>query len=429
MKFDTSKGVFVVEVHRDWAPNGADRFYNLVKNGFYNDTRFFRVISGFMVQFGINGDPKLSQVWRDANIKDDPVKAEQQARQRSPSPPPDRDTRTTQVFINFGNNAGLDDQGFAPFGQVISGMEVVDSLYSGYGEGAPQGHGPEPGRRAEHGQRLPRKGVCQARLRQDGDDRALAHHPEHQEQISWQNPKIPSSSRRRKGKVTVEMRTDLAPQHVARIKELARQGFYDGVPFHRVIEGFMAQTGDPTGTGTGGSGKKLKAEFNAEPHTRGAVSMARAQSPDSADSQFFICFDDASFLDKKYTVWGRVIDGMENVDKIKRGEPPANPDKIVSVRVAADARPSRGRPCASPPSTFDLPEELIALRPAIPRDAARLLVVDPLAAAPLTDRAMGDLPCLLRPGDALVFNDTKVIPAELGGMRDRDGRLRMSRSR
>ena len=138
------------------------------------------------------------------------------------------------------------------------------------------------------------------------------------------------------GKVTVEMRTDLAPQHVARIKELARQGFYDGMPFHRVIEGFMAQTGDPTGTGTGGSGKKLKAELNAEPHTRGAVSMARAQSPDSADSQFFICFDDASFLDKKYTVWGRVIDGMQNVDKIKRGEPPANPDKIVSVRVAAD---------------------------------------------------------------------------------------------
>ena len=138
------------------------------------------------------------------------------------------------------------------------------------------------------------------------------------------------------GKVTVEMRPDLAPLHVARIKELARQGFYDGVPFHRVIEGFMAQTGDPTGTGTGGSGKKLKAEFNDEPHTRGAVSMARAQSPDSADSQFFIVFDDASFLDNKYTVWGRVIDGMQNVDKIKRGEPPSNPDKIVSVRVAAD---------------------------------------------------------------------------------------------
>ena len=141
-----------------------------------------------------------------------------------------------------------------------------------------------------------------------------------------------------KGRVTVEMRRDLAPGHVARIKELARKGFYDGVVFHRVIDGFMAQTGDPTGTGSGGSGQKLKAEFNPEPHSRGAVSMARAQSPDSADSQFFICFDDASFLDRQYTVWGRVTEGMENVDKINRGEPPSNPDKIVSVRVASDVQ-------------------------------------------------------------------------------------------
>jgi peptidylprolyl isomerase len=140
-----------------------------------------------------------------------------------------------------------------------------------------------------------------------------------------------------KGPVTVELRPDLAPNHVARIKELARQGFYDGVVFHRVIDGFMAQTGDPTGTGRGGSGQKLRAEFNAEPHTRGAVSMARAQSPDSGDSQFFICFDEATFLDRQYTVWGRVIDGMDNVDKLARGEPPSRPDKMLSVRVAADA--------------------------------------------------------------------------------------------
>lgn len=138
------------------------------------------------------------------------------------------------------------------------------------------------------------------------------------------------------GQVTIELRPDLAPNHVARIKELAREGFYDGVVFHRVIDGFMAQTGDPTGTGRGGSGKKLGAEFSREPHVRGAVSMARAQAPDSADSQFFIVFDDATFLDGKYTVWGRVIDGMDNVDKIKRGEPPANPDKILSARVGAD---------------------------------------------------------------------------------------------
>jgi cyclophilin family peptidyl-prolyl cis-trans isomerase len=134
-----------------------------------------------------------------------------------------------------------------------------------------------------------------------------------------------------KGTVEIAMRPDLAPGHVARIKELAREGFYDGVVFHRVIDGFMAQTGDPTGTGMGGSGKKLPAEFNAGRHTRGTTSMARAQHPDSADSQFFICFEDAGFLDGQYTVWGEVVSGMENVDKIKRGEPPANPDKIIKA--------------------------------------------------------------------------------------------------
>jgi cyclophilin family peptidyl-prolyl cis-trans isomerase len=138
------------------------------------------------------------------------------------------------------------------------------------------------------------------------------------------------------GTVMIAMRPDLAPKHVARIKELAREGFYDGVPFHRVIDGFMAQTGDPTGTGAGGSGKKLKAEFSKEKHVRGTASMARAQNPDSGDSQFFICFDDAPFLNGQYTVWGAVIDGMENVDKIKRGEPVEDPDKIISAKVAAD---------------------------------------------------------------------------------------------
>lgn len=138
---DTSKGQFVLEVHRDWAPIGADRFYNLVKNGFYDNARFFRVISGFMVQFGINGDPKVSAVWREANIKDDPVR---QSNQRgyisfATAGP---NTRTTQVFINFADNRALDRMGFAPFGRVVSGMDVVDALYSGYGEGAPRGNGP-----------------------------------------------------------------------------------------------------------------------------------------------------------------------------------------------------------------------------------------------------------------------------------------------
>jgi peptidylprolyl isomerase len=143
------------------------------------------------------------------------------------------------------------------------------------------------------------------------------------------------------GPVVIEMRPDLAPNHVAQIKALARKKFYDGVPFHRVIAGFMAQTGDPTGTGSGpGSGHKLKAEFNREPHVRGTVSMARTSDPNSADSQFFICFAPAPSLDGQYTVWGRVVSGMEFIDKIKKGASGSgivtNPDKIVTLRVAAD---------------------------------------------------------------------------------------------
>jgi peptidylprolyl isomerase len=137
------------------------------------------------------------------------------------------------------------------------------------------------------------------------------------------------------GPVVIQMRPDLAPNHVAHIKKLVSENFYDGIVFHRVIEGFMAQTGCPHGTGTGGSKHpNLKAEFNAEPHVRGICSMARSQNPDSANSQFFICFDDASFLDRQYTVWGQVTSGMENVDKIKRGEPVRDPDKIVSAKLS-----------------------------------------------------------------------------------------------
>ncbi len=139
------------------------------------------------------------------------------------------------------------------------------------------------------------------------------------------------------GEVVIRLRPDLAPGHVARIKELAREGFYDGVVFHRVIDGFMAQGGDPTGTGMSGSGQKMKAEFNDAPHKRGVCSMARSSSPDSADSQFFICLDDARFLDRQYTVWGEVVSGMEAVDALPKGEPPRTPGKIVSMKVAADA--------------------------------------------------------------------------------------------
>lgn len=144
-KFETTKGSFVIEVTRDWAPNGADRFYNMVKAGFYNDIAFFRAIEGFMVQFGIHGDPKIARAWRDAKIKDDPVK-------QSNTPgmvtfaTAGPNTRTTQIFINYGNNNRLDGMGFSPFGKVVEGMDVVNGLYQGYGEGAPRGRGPDQGR-------------------------------------------------------------------------------------------------------------------------------------------------------------------------------------------------------------------------------------------------------------------------------------------
>ncbi len=142
-----------------------------------------------------------------------------------------------------------------------------------------------------------------------------------------------------KGKVVIQLRSDLAPKHVERIKQLARENFYDGIVFHRVIEGFMAQTGCPQGRGTGQSKHpNLPAEFNSESHVRGVCSMARSSMPNSANSQFFICLDDATFLDKQYTAWGKVIEGMDNIDKLARGEPPKSPDKMVSVRVAADVK-------------------------------------------------------------------------------------------
>jgi peptidyl-prolyl cis-trans isomerase A (cyclophilin A) len=151
VKLQTSKGDVVIEVTRAWAPNGADRFYNLVKNGFFDGCRFFRVISDFMVQFGINGDPAVNQVWREARIPDDPVQ-ESNKRGYVTFATAGPNTRTTQIFINFNDrNAGLDAQGFAPFGKVVEGMEVVDKLFSGYGEGAPQGQGPEQGRAQNEG--------------------------------------------------------------------------------------------------------------------------------------------------------------------------------------------------------------------------------------------------------------------------------------
>lgn len=155
------------------------------------------------------------------------------------------------------------------------------------------------------------------------------------------------------GTVVIKLRPDLAPKHVARIKELTRSGFYDGIVFHRVIQGFMAQTGDPTGTGRGGSGQNIKAEFSSENFKRGTVGMARANDPDSADSQFFINFVDTPFLDGNYTIVGEVVEGMSFVDAIAKGEPPANPDKIVSMKVAADVDPKETVPATASEATAE----------------------------------------------------------------------------
>lgn len=155
--------------------------------------------------------------------------------------------------------------------------------------------------------------------------------------MAFDNPEDTLILETTKGMVAIKLRPDLAPNHVARIKELTREGFYDGVVFHRVIDGFMAQTGDPTGTGSGGSKKPdLKAEFSSESHKRGTVSAARTSNPDSANSQFFICFAKAPWLDRQYSVWGEVVEGMDVVDQIKKGEPVRDPDSIKTARIAAD---------------------------------------------------------------------------------------------
>ncbi|PCI88684.1 MAG: peptidylprolyl isomerase [Hyphomicrobiales bacterium] len=153
----------------------------------------------------------------------------------------------------------------------------------------------------------------------------------------YQNPEDTLILETSKGDIVIEMNAEVAPLHVAQIKKLVKSGFYDGIIFHRVIDGFMAQTGCPDGTGMGGSGENIDAEFSKETHVRGACSMARSQMPDSASSQFFICLDAATFLDGQYSYWGKVIDGMDNVDALAKGEPPRNPDVINKAYIASDA--------------------------------------------------------------------------------------------
>ena len=286
MKFDTSKGAFVVQVTRAWAPQGADRFYNLVKSGFYDNVRFFRVISGFMVQFGISGDPAVMAGWRNAPINDDKV-VQSNKRGFITFAMAGPNTRTSQVFINFADNARLDGSGFAPFGQVVSGMEVVDKLNPEYGEGAPRGSGPDQGRlqsgrQCLSGQELPANGFRQeSHHRTLTGIRALAHDriSKKRKENIMAKPEDTLTLETTQGPVVIAMRPDLAPGHVARIKELVKKGFYDGIVFHRVIDGFMAQTGCPQGTGTGGSGQEAQGRVQqGAACARHGVDGARGQS-------------------------------------------------------------------------------------------------------------------------------------------------------
>jgi peptidylprolyl isomerase len=199
------------------------------------------------------------------------------------------------------------------------------------------------------------------------------------------------------GRVVIEMRPDLAPKHVARIKELVRKGFYDGLTFHRVIKGFMAQGGDPDGNGTGGSGQTIPAEFSSEPFKRGVVGMARSSDPNSGDSQFFIMFEDGFFLNGQYTVWGVVTSGMEFIDKLAVGEPPANPDKIIKMQIAADVAaeaPAAEAPAAAVPAAeAPAPDTTAPAAPETPAPAAEAPAAEaPAEAAPETAPAPAPAP-------------------------------------
>ena len=301
-------GKVVIRLRPDWAPKHVAQIETLVKRGFYDGLVFHRVIPGFMAQTGDptgtgSGGSDLPNIPAEFNATHFKRGIVGMARAERPG---------------LGQFAVLHrDQGFGlprrPVhrlrrGRVGDGRGRQDQG----GHGSQQRHGDESG---------------QDRFHEDGGFVEIG--------VLDMSEGNTLTLETTKGPVVIEMNPAVAPNHVAHIKKLVNEGFYDGIVFHRVIDNFMAQTGCPHGTGTGGSKyPNLKQEFNAEPHVRGTVSMARAQSPDSANSQFFICFDDARFLDRQYTVWGKVTSGMENVDKIKRGEPVRDPDKIVKATLS-----------------------------------------------------------------------------------------------
>ncbi|CAE7594582.1 gyrA [Symbiodinium microadriaticum] len=301
-------GRVVIALRPDLAPENVAQVKRLAREGFYDGLTFHRVIPGFMAQ---GGDPEGDGTGGSGNYL--PAEFSEEARHLRGTvsmarEPNDINSADSQFFICFLPARHLDGQ-YTIIGRVVRGMHRVDAL--------------RKSNRKDGIVRNPDQIISMREFQMSDLENTLI--------LTLKD-----------GDVTITLRPDLAPNHCARIKELAREGYYDGLTFHRVIPDFMAQTGCNIGNGTGGSGQNLAAEFNSEPHVRGTCSMARAASPDSADAQFFICFGDTPHLDGQYTVWGQVTDGMDHVDAIKQGGQHNNgavddPDKIVSMKVAADA--------------------------------------------------------------------------------------------
>jgi len=400
-RFETSAGTFVIGVRRTWAPRGADRFHELVAEGFYDGAGFFRVIDGFMAQFGIAGDPALNARWKDARIQDDPVIKANLPGFVSFAKTGQPDSRTTQVFINTVDNRRLDAMGFAPFGKVVEGMDVVRSLYSEYGEGAPRGRGPSQTRiQAEGNAYLEAEfpeldHVVEATIVElspeavpdleeetsevaprdvppgEGREAPAFSDDEVIEQVdafvversvdtatrTWRTrlPRFPDLSfddgerylwhlQTNEGLISIELMPDVAPDHVSSTIYLTRLGFYDGLTFHRVIPGFMAQGGCPIGTGTGGPGYAYEGEFDDDvTHARGGLLSMANRGPGTDGSQFFLTFVPTPHLDGKHTIFGEVVVGMDTLERLEeagtRGGTPEEEPVIEKATVTVEDRP------------------------------------------------------------------------------------------
>ena len=330
VKFTTTKGDFFLEVNRAWAPNGADRLYNLVKAGFFKDLAFFRAIERFMVQFGIHGDPGVSAAWRAANIQDDPVK-ESNRRGYITFATAGPNTRTTQLFINFADNKNLDSMGFAPVGRVVHGMEVVDSLHKGYGEGAPRGRGPDQSRIQAEGnaylkQDFPNLDYIRSAAIVKADE-VPAPPPPHPglKDPAKATEKAPDAFKVKftttKGDFLVEVNRAWAPNGADRIYNLVKIGYFKDVAFFRAIEGFMVQFGIHGDPAVSAAWRRANIPDDPvkESNKPGYLTFATA-GRNTRTTQLFINYGDNKGLDSQgFSPVGRVIHGMQVVESLYKG--------------------------------------------------------------------------------------------------------------